>query len=217
MTTTSAVAAATAAPLARMPKAADRAQALFHAAQLLLPDLERGRRIDAARLRAAMEQAFGGSDTQGVWNWKSAYDACEAAAVLFLRKFGSAMAARAGSCDALLPMLAKVADLVPTHTRRSEESETFQQFSTPIALGLVAGTAAATDRVLDPHHQLGPQGRIAHAQRPGQIRRALSIRERQAALLQSPDHGDEDGDAHQEHRARCGCRPRCRGAARLDR
>ena len=47
------------------------------------------------------------SDSQGGWDWKSAYDACEAAAVLFLRKFGGAMAARAGSAGALLPMLAQ--------------------------------------------------------------------------------------------------------------
>ena len=77
------------------------------------PDLERGHRIDAAMLRSAMEQAFGGSDAQGAWDWKSAYDACEAAAVLFLRRFGGAMAARAGSPAALLPMLAKVARPAP--------------------------------------------------------------------------------------------------------
>src|SRR5512145_646398 len=134
MTTTSAVAAATAASRARAPEAPDHATALFHAAQLLLPDLERGHRIDAAKLRAAMEQAFGGSDSQGTWDWKGAYDACEAAAVLFLRKFGATMAARAGSPAALLPMLAKVAGLLPSHTRRSEDSETFQQFSTPLPL-----------------------------------------------------------------------------------
>ena len=153
MTTTCAVAAAIAAFRARAPEAHDQAAALLYAAQLLLPDLERGRRIDSARLRSAMDQAFGGSDSQGVWDWKNAYDACEAAAVLFVRKFGCAMTARAGSCDALLPMLAKVAGLLPTHTRRSEESETFQQFSTPLVLGLAVGTAAAvspTDHVLEP-------------------------------------------------------------------
>ena len=153
MTTTSALAAATAASRARAPEAPAHAAILFHAAQLLLPDLERGHRIDAARLRAAMEQAFGGSDSQGVWDWKSAYDACEAAAVLFLRRFGGAMAARAASPAALLQMLAKVAGLLPTHTRRSEESETFQQFSTPLPLAFVAATAAAiapADRVLEP-------------------------------------------------------------------
>ena len=104
-------------------------------------------------LRAAMESAFGGSDAQGAWDWKMAYDACEAATVLFLRKFGPAMQARAGSPAALLAMLTKIAGLLPTHTRRSEESQALQQFSTPIALGLVARVAAAitpADLVLEP-------------------------------------------------------------------
>ena len=53
----------------------------------------------------------------------------------------------------MLPMLAKVAGLLPTHTRRSEESQALQQFSTPIALGLAACAAAVitpTDHVLEP-------------------------------------------------------------------
>jgi predicted RNA methylase len=153
MTTTSTAAAVAAASRARAPEAPALATALFHAAQLLLPDLGRGHRIDAARLRAAMDQTFGGSDSQGAWDWKSAYDACEAAAVLFLRRFGGAMAARAGSPAALLPMLGKLSDLLPSHTRRSEESETFQQFSTPLPLAFVAATTAAmmpADRVLEP-------------------------------------------------------------------
>jgi predicted RNA methylase len=152
MTTTSVVAAA-AASRTRAPEAADRPTALFRAAQLILPDLERGRRIDAACLRAAMEEACGRTDAEGAWDWKSAYDACEAAAVLFLRRFGGAMAVRAGAPAALVPMLAKVAKLLPTHTRRSDESETFQQFSTPLPLASVAATAAAiapSDRVLEP-------------------------------------------------------------------
>jgi predicted RNA methylase len=126
---------------------------LFVAAQTLLTALERGQRVDAPMLRAAMESAFGGSDAEGVWDWKMAYDACEAATVLFLRKFGPAMQARAGSPAALLPMLTKIAGLLPTHTRRSEESQALQQFSTPIALGLAARVAAAItpgDLVLEP-------------------------------------------------------------------
>ena len=53
----------------------------------------------------------------------------------------------------MLPMLAKVVGLLPTHTRRSEESDAFQQFSTPIPLGLAASVAAAitpSDIVLEP-------------------------------------------------------------------
>ena len=100
-----------------------------------------------------MEQAVGASNSEGGWDWKSAYNACEAAAVLFLRKFGGAMAARAGSAAALLPMLARMARLLPSHTRRSVEGEELQQFSTPVPLALVASTAAVTapsDRVLEP-------------------------------------------------------------------
>ena len=123
MTTTSAAAAALAASRTSVPDAPARATALIHAARLLLPALERGHPIDAAVLRAAMEHAVGASNSEGGWDWKSAYDACEAAAVLFLRKFGGAMAARAGSAAALLPMLARMARLLPSHTRRSVEGE----------------------------------------------------------------------------------------------
>ncbi len=133
--------------------AADTASAIVAAARLLLPHLVRGRRIDAPILRAAMESAFGASDADGAWDWKTSYDACEAATVLFVRKFGPAMRAKAGSNAAMLPMLAKVTGLLPTHTRRSEESEALQQFSTPIALGFAASVAAAitpADLVLEP-------------------------------------------------------------------
>ena len=50
-------------------------------------------------------------------------------------------------------MLAKLAALLPSQTRRSEESQAFQQFSTPIGYGFVASTAAAItadDLVLEP-------------------------------------------------------------------
>ena len=115
-----------------MRATASLTSAVVRAARQLLTDLERGRRIDAAVLRGAMEAAFGASDATGAWNWKTAYDACEVATVLFLRKFGSAIRAKAGSPPAMLPMLAKIASCLPTHTRRSQESEALQQFSTPI-------------------------------------------------------------------------------------
>ncbi|MGH6836551.1 MAG: strawberry notch-like NTP hydrolase domain-containing protein [Methylocella sp.] len=126
---------------------------MAHAARIILPHLERGQRVDAPTLRASMESAYRASDADGAWDWKTAYDCCEAATVLFLRKFGPAMRARAASPAALLPMLAKIAGLLPTHTRRSEESQSLQQFSTPVALGLAASIAAAItppDLVLEP-------------------------------------------------------------------
>ncbi|MGE0294735.1 MAG: methylase, partial [Hyphomonadaceae bacterium] len=143
------IAAGQAAPISR----ACSVSAIIAAAERLLPHLERGQRIDATILRAAMETGFGGSDASGAWDWKTAYDACEAATVLFLRKYGKPLFRKADSPVLRLSALTKIAGLLPTHTRRSIESETFQQFSTPIPLGLAALTAAAitsADRVLEP-------------------------------------------------------------------
>ncbi|HUC18139.1 MAG TPA: strawberry notch family protein, partial [Acetobacteraceae bacterium] len=146
------IAADQAAPLSPVPYPGT-AGAVLAAAQQLLPHLERGQRVDAAILRAALEAAFGASDASGAWDWKTAYDACEAATVLFLRKYGKALFRKADSPGLRLSALAKIAGLLPTHTRRSTESETFQQFSTPTPLGLAALTAAAigpADRVMEP-------------------------------------------------------------------
>jgi ParB family chromosome partitioning protein len=50
------------------PSLAAASAAVAQAARLLLPDLERGRRIDAGILRAAMEAAFGATDAAGAWD-----------------------------------------------------------------------------------------------------------------------------------------------------
>ena len=134
-------------------RAPSKPQAIHAAALQILICLDGGRRVDSIVLRAAMEHAFGGSDADGAWDWKSAYEACEAATVLFLRKLTPALRARAPSPSALLAILTKIAALLPTHTRRSAESQALQQFSTPIALGLAACAAAALtsdDLVLEP-------------------------------------------------------------------
>jgi hypothetical protein len=136
-----------------VPVLPDPAAAILAVAEALQPDLAQGFQIDALRLRTEMERAFGGSDATGAWDWKLAYEAGEVALVLFLRKFGRALLARAGSLAALTPILAKVSGLLPTHTRRSEEMERFQQFSTPLPMGLAALAAAKithADLVLEP-------------------------------------------------------------------
>jgi len=151
--TTVSAAVTTAAPRTRAITEPDTATCLIRAANLLLPDIEHGHAVDSRQLRTAMEHAFGGSDAEGAWAWKHAYDACEAAQVLFLRKFGPAIRARAATPAAQLAMLGKVAALLPSHTRRSEESQALQQFSTPLALGFaasIAGAISPADLVLEP-------------------------------------------------------------------
>ena len=118
------------------------AQNILSAAAALLCQLEAGKALDARIMREAMTEAFKASDQDGAWTWKDAYEASEAAAVLFLRKYAPAMLKKAGSPGRYLAMLEQVAALLPSHTRRSEESEAFQQFSTPLGLGYLVRLAA---------------------------------------------------------------------------
>ena len=136
------------------PSAGD---ALFAAAQALLPVLEAGNPLEAETLRDALTEAFGASDAEGGWVWKDAYEAAEAAAVLFLQRYGRGMrrtcGARADGSRRMLAMLEAVAALEPSHTRRSEEQVRLQQFSTPLPLAYAALQAAAIrpgDTVLEP-------------------------------------------------------------------
>ena len=127
------------------------------AATALLPELEAGRALDAKTLREAMSAAFGAGDAQGAWVWKDAYEAAEAAMVLFVQRYGRLMRREAGagpgSAAAMLAMLETLAALEPSQTRRSEEQLALQQFSTPLPLAYAALQAAAIrpgDIVLEP-------------------------------------------------------------------
>ena len=129
------------------------ADRIVAAANAILPSLSRGEPVDGSAIRLAMEAAFGGSDAEGAWAWKDAYEASEAAQLLFLRRFGPAMCRRATTPCAFGAMLAKVAGLLLTQTRRSEEAQALQQFSTPIELAHVVSVAAGVrsgDLVLEP-------------------------------------------------------------------
>ena len=104
-----------------------------------------------------MTKAFGGSDATGAWVWKDAYEAAEAAVVLFVQRYGRAMRRRAGAGQdgprTMLRMLAAIATLEPSHTKRSEDQIRLQQFSTPLPLAYAALRAAAIrpgDTVLEP-------------------------------------------------------------------
>ena len=119
----------------------DKPARLLAAARSLLKVLSGGRGLTASVLRDAMTAAFGGSDAEGAWVWKDAYDAAEAAVVLFVKRFGTAMRREAGPGPGgpavMLDMLARLAALEPSHTRRSEEQVRLQQFSTPLPLAYV--------------------------------------------------------------------------------
>ena len=56
------------------------------AARALTPQLNRSRSLDRRLVAGVMTTTFGGSDTEGAWLWRDAYDAIEAALVLQLRR-----------------------------------------------------------------------------------------------------------------------------------
>ena len=71
----------------------------------------------------------------------------------FCANMAAAMLRKCAQSDRFLAMLDRIARLFPTHTRRSEESQCLQQFSTPIDLGYAASQAAVItpqDVVLEP-------------------------------------------------------------------
>ncbi|WP_192248019.1 strawberry notch family protein [Mesorhizobium caraganae] len=147
-------AAPAATPLATpAPDAVNRVAAILQAAGQLLPYLERGQSISSPMLRGVMVEAFGGTDAEGLWVWKDAYEALEIAQILFMRKFGPAILSRSASPQAALAMITRIVQLAPTHTRRSDESQAMQQLSTPLPLAFVAARAAAmssSDLMLEP-------------------------------------------------------------------
>ncbi len=119
------------------------AASIILAAQDLLGHFAASRRIDTAAIRTAMHSALGASDAVGAWDWKAAYEAVEVAQLLFMRRYGPAIHSRTADPFEQLKLVERTARLAPTQTRRSEEMQAYQQFSTPLGLAWVAGFAAS--------------------------------------------------------------------------
>ena len=155
-------------------------RALLAAAAALLPRLEAGQALDAPTLRAVLTRAFGGSDAQGVWVWKDAYEAAEAALVLFLKRWGRTMRREAGSPEGMLAMLDALAALEPSHTRRSEGQVARQQFSTPLPLAYAVLQAARVrpgEVVLEPSAGTGMLAVLAECALGSRAAGALHLNE----------------------------------------
>ncbi len=94
-------------------------------------------------LSQVMTAHFGGTDAQGKWNWKLAYEFLEASWVIYLRSLSNLN----------LSLLQRKEKRSPTETRRSEDQLKYQQFSTPLPIGYLMSQAAGItpeDVVLEP-------------------------------------------------------------------
>jgi hypothetical protein len=124
-----------------------RPGALIAAARAIALMLRSPDRLTNRDLSKAMIQAFGGNNASGAWMWKFATDAMEAASVFHLLACHEA-----GETLDLIAIQSLVLRL-PSHSKRSEESQALQQFSTPLTIGSAMATAAmirTNDVMLEP-------------------------------------------------------------------
>lgn len=97
---------------------------------------------------------FGGTQAEGKYSPKDAYDAVELGVNLYLRGLGM----RAVGNKAHIESLERLLELIPTQTKRTGEQDEFQQFSTPPHYAYVAawvGRPKANETVLEPSAGVG--------------------------------------------------------------
>ena len=145
---------------------ADRPANILAAARSLATHLTRARVLDRRLIASLMEVCFNGTDADGAWSWRDAYDAVEAALVLQMRRLAPQIGRVEDAPARIAAILTHLTELAPTHTRRSEEQIALDQFSTPPALAALAVAAAQVrpgDQVLEPSAGIGLLAVVAEA------------------------------------------------------
>ena len=130
---------------------ADAPDPIVQTAECLAEMLGEGRPICRETLRELMTAASGGSDADGGWTLRDAYDALELAQVMFVT--GPRSLIDDSDPASTLARLENLLRSLPTQTHRAEEQIALQAFSTPLPLAWLAGRAArlsAADLVLEP-------------------------------------------------------------------
>jgi len=148
------------------PAGDDKAANVLAAARALVPHLNRSRVLDRKLVANVMTTTFGGSDAEGAWLWRDAYDAIEAALVLQIRRLAPQVARLEDAPAQIVALLSNLSALGLTHSRRSEEQVALDQFSTPPQLGALAVLAAQVrpgDLVLEPSAGTGLLAVLAEA------------------------------------------------------
>ena len=171
--------------LAEIPDTAARenAERLYGVARALRDRLAVPQSVTRSLLKRLMTEAFGGSDADGRWSMRDAYDALEAAQASDTLAPDNEPNPDCAPEDDFADILA-FEKALPTQTYRSEHQIDMQQFSTPAALSWLAARTAAImtdDHVLEPSAGTGMLA--AHAIAAGA---SVSLNERdpcRAALL----------------------------------
>lgn len=143
----------------KSPIAEQRTPSESVAENLLSGYLRKGQKITASDLYKICDQAFGGTQAQGVYNRKDAYDAMELAVNRYVMETMSRYNGNtAADAKAGLQRMMDVLSLLPTQSVRTEEQQQFQQFSTPPNIAYLASWSAKvvpSDVVLEPSAGIG--------------------------------------------------------------
>ena len=143
-----------------LPEITDEVEKTFencrHVLSLRLAEkLDNDSEITSKFLTDEANRAFGGTQAEGIYSSKDAYDAMEAAFNIHLSRTESVdwnNQDGAWAKNKATELTNRIQNL-PTQTRRDEEMDEFQQFSTPPALSFVANWVAnvkPTDVMMDP-------------------------------------------------------------------
>jgi hypothetical protein len=120
---------------------------LINAGALIYKSFQRQEKVSVYQLKTIMTEACGGSDADGYWVWKEAYEAVEIGLVHYLISY------QRQNSQVNLEDLIGLEKLYTAHNKRSDKSEKLQQFSTPVTLSYLANQAAQInnqDIVLEP-------------------------------------------------------------------
>lgn len=148
------------------PGSGDRVSNVLASARALAAHLARSRPLDRRLVSDVMTMGFGGTDAEGVWSWRDAYEAIEAATVLQIRRLAPQVSRLEDAPAGVAALLATVGGLGLTHSRRSEGQVALDQFSTPpelAALVVLAAQVRPGDRVLEPSAGTGLIAAVAEA------------------------------------------------------
>ena len=125
---------------------------------------ESGKALTSKELYALADEAFGGTQAEGKYDRKDAYDAMELAVNKFLLNYAAIktrfnnLNGNATQAVSAVKRLEHLLELLPTQNVRTQEMEDFQQFSTPPNIAYLAAWSAnisAKDFVLEPSAGIG--------------------------------------------------------------
>lgn len=152
--------------------------------ELLTRFIQKGNTFGSAVLFKEADKAFGGTQAEGRYTPKDAYDAMELAVNKHLLTMAKDMNGSVKDAKRALNRLENLISKLPTQTKRTEEQQQYQQFSTPPNIAYLAawlGNIQKTDEVLEPSAGIG--GIAAFAKAWGAKVDVNELSERRLAVL----------------------------------